>query len=121
MIVGPTSPTPAFKIGEKTDDPLAMYLSDIYTISANLAGMPGISIPCGFTKAGLPIGLQILARAVRGGEAAADRPHVRARNRLAHAPAEVVKHDFTTEAQRTQSGQSPFSSLCSLCLCGELS
>jgi aspartyl-tRNA(Asn)/glutamyl-tRNA(Gln) amidotransferase subunit A len=61
-VITPTSPTPAFKIGEKTGDPLKMYLSDIYTISANLAGIPGISIPCGFTKAGLPIGLQILAR-----------------------------------------------------------
>jgi len=61
VIVGPTSPTPAFKIGEKMDDPLAMYLSDIYTIGANLAGIPGLSIPCGFTHAGLPIGLQILA------------------------------------------------------------
>jgi aspartyl-tRNA(Asn)/glutamyl-tRNA(Gln) amidotransferase subunit A len=61
VIIGPTSPTAAFKIGEKTSDPLAMYLSDIYTISANLAGIPGISIPCGFTKAELPIGLQILA------------------------------------------------------------
>jgi aspartyl-tRNA(Asn)/glutamyl-tRNA(Gln) amidotransferase subunit A len=61
VVIGPTSPTAAFKIGEKTSDPLAMYLSDIYTISANLAGIPGISIPCGFTKARLPIGLQILA------------------------------------------------------------
>jgi aspartyl-tRNA(Asn)/glutamyl-tRNA(Gln) amidotransferase subunit A len=61
VIMGPTSPTPAFKIGEKVDDPLAMYLSDIYTIGANLAGIPGISIPCGFTLGGLPIGLQILA------------------------------------------------------------
>jgi aspartyl-tRNA(Asn)/glutamyl-tRNA(Gln) amidotransferase subunit A len=60
-IVGPTSPTPAFKIGERSTDPLAMYLADIYTISANLAGLPGISIPCGFTKTGLPMGLQILA------------------------------------------------------------
>ena len=60
-LVGPTSPTPAFKIGERSADPLAMYLADIYTISANLAGLPGISIPCGFTQAGLPIGLQILA------------------------------------------------------------
>lgn len=59
-IVGPTSPTAAFKIGERVTDPLAMYLADIYTISANLAGLPGISIPCGFTKAGLPIGFQIL-------------------------------------------------------------
>jgi aspartyl-tRNA(Asn)/glutamyl-tRNA(Gln) amidotransferase subunit A len=60
VVVGPTSPTPAFKIGEKADNPLRMYLSDIYTISCNLAGIPGISIPCGFTKSGLPIGLQIL-------------------------------------------------------------
>ena len=61
VIMGPTSPTPAFKIGEKVNDPLAMYLSDIYTISANLAGLPGVSVPCGFTKSNLPIGLQILA------------------------------------------------------------
>jgi aspartyl-tRNA(Asn)/glutamyl-tRNA(Gln) amidotransferase subunit A len=60
-LVGPTSPTPAFKIGEKADDPLAMYLSDIYTISANLAGITGLSLPCGFTASGLPIGLQIQA------------------------------------------------------------
>lgn len=60
-IVGPISPTAAFKIGEKSDDPLSMYLSDIYTIGANLAGIPGMSVPCGFTSAGLPIGLQILA------------------------------------------------------------
>ncbi|HEV3079513.1 MAG TPA: Asp-tRNA(Asn)/Glu-tRNA(Gln) amidotransferase subunit GatA [Gemmataceae bacterium] len=61
VIMGPTSPTAAFKIGERIDDPLAMYLVDIYTISCNLAGLPGISIPCGFTRAGLPVGLQILA------------------------------------------------------------
>ncbi|MGO9470471.1 MAG: Asp-tRNA(Asn)/Glu-tRNA(Gln) amidotransferase subunit GatA, partial [Isosphaeraceae bacterium] len=61
VVLGPTSPTPAFKLGERTSDPLAMYLSDIYTITANLAGIPGISIPCGFTRAGLPIGLQLLA------------------------------------------------------------
>jgi aspartyl-tRNA(Asn)/glutamyl-tRNA(Gln) amidotransferase subunit A len=61
VVMGPTAPTAAFKIGEKTDDPLAMYLSDIYTIGCNLAGIPGMSIPCGFTKTGLPIGLQILA------------------------------------------------------------
>jgi aspartyl-tRNA(Asn)/glutamyl-tRNA(Gln) amidotransferase subunit A len=61
VVMGPTAPTPAFKIGEKSGDPLAMYLSDIYTIAANLAGNPGVSIPCGFTKAGLPIGLQIMA------------------------------------------------------------
>ncbi|MBN2453715.1 MAG: Asp-tRNA(Asn)/Glu-tRNA(Gln) amidotransferase subunit GatA, partial [Candidatus Omnitrophica bacterium] len=62
-IVTPTSPTAAFKIGERMDDPLAMYLSDIFTIPANLAGIPGISIPCGFTSSSLPIGLQIMARA----------------------------------------------------------
>jgi aspartyl-tRNA(Asn)/glutamyl-tRNA(Gln) amidotransferase subunit A len=61
VVMGPTSPTAAFKIGEKTGDPLAMYLTDIYTISCNLAGIAGISIPCGFTKTNLPIGLQILA------------------------------------------------------------
>lgn len=62
-ILTPTSPTPAFKIGEKKEDPLSMYLSDIFTIPVNLAGIPAISIPCGFTSKGLPIGLQILAKA----------------------------------------------------------
>jgi aspartyl-tRNA(Asn)/glutamyl-tRNA(Gln) amidotransferase subunit A len=61
VVMGPTSPTAAFPIGERVDDPLAMYLADIYTISANLAGITGISISCGFTKTNLPIGLQILA------------------------------------------------------------
>ncbi|MBL7198127.1 MAG: Asp-tRNA(Asn)/Glu-tRNA(Gln) amidotransferase subunit GatA [Candidatus Omnitrophica bacterium] len=60
-IITPTSPTPAFKIGERLENPLSMYLSDIYTISANLSGIPAISIPCGFTKGRLPIGLQILS------------------------------------------------------------
>ena len=62
-IMMPVSPTTAFKVGEKVDDPLTMYLSDIYTIAANLAGVPGISIPCGFDQDNLPIGLQILAPA----------------------------------------------------------
>jgi aspartyl-tRNA(Asn)/glutamyl-tRNA(Gln) amidotransferase subunit A len=62
VLVTPTSPTVAFKIGEKIDDPLQMYLSDIYTISANLAGIPGISVPCGLSSVGLPIGIQILGR-----------------------------------------------------------
>ncbi|MCX5707005.1 MAG: Asp-tRNA(Asn)/Glu-tRNA(Gln) amidotransferase subunit GatA, partial [Candidatus Omnitrophica bacterium] len=61
-VITPTAPTAAFKIGEKVEDPLKMYLSDIYTISANLAGIPAVSIPCGFTKKGLPVGLQILAK-----------------------------------------------------------
>ncbi|MBD3290371.1 Asp-tRNA(Asn)/Glu-tRNA(Gln) amidotransferase subunit GatA [candidate division KSB1 bacterium] len=60
-LITPTSPTTAFKIGEKTDEPLAMYLSDIYTVTANLAGIPGMSIPCGTDENGLPIGLQLLA------------------------------------------------------------
>ena len=58
-ILTPTSPTTAFKIGEKSDDPLAMYLNDIYTVSANLTGTPGISVPCGLSSEGLPIGLQL--------------------------------------------------------------
>lgn len=62
LIVTPTAPTPAFKIGEKADDPLSMYLSDIFTIPANMAGIPAISIPCGFSKDGLPIGLQMMAK-----------------------------------------------------------
>ena len=61
-IITPTSPTTAFKIGEKSDDPLAMYLSDVYTASANLAGIPGVSVPCGLSSAGLPIGLQLVGR-----------------------------------------------------------
>jgi aspartyl-tRNA(Asn)/glutamyl-tRNA(Gln) amidotransferase subunit A len=61
-LLAPVAPTAAFKKGEKSSDPLAMYLSDIYTISLNLAGLPGISIPCGFTRAGLPIGLQIIGQ-----------------------------------------------------------
>ena len=81
VIAGPTTPTAAFPVGEKVSDPLAMYLSDIYTISANLAGIPGLSLPCGFTRGGLPIGLQLLAppfaeesllRAARMYEAATD-------------------------------------------------
>ena len=63
VILGPTSPTPAFKFGEKTENPLAMYLSDIYTISCNLAGIAGMSIPCGFTAGNLPVGLQLLSPA----------------------------------------------------------
>src|SRR5438876_885146 len=62
VIVGPTSPTPAFKLGEKVDDPLAMYLADIYTVTANLAGIPGVSIPVGTTKEKLPIGMQIFGK-----------------------------------------------------------
>jgi aspartyl-tRNA(Asn)/glutamyl-tRNA(Gln) amidotransferase subunit A len=62
LLITPTTPTAAFKIGEKSDDPLQMYLSDIYTTSANLAGIPGISIPIGKNSENLPIGLQILSQ-----------------------------------------------------------
>ena len=62
VILTPTSPTPAFRIGEKVDDPLTMYLSDIYTIPCNLAGIPGISVPCGLSPDGLPIGAQLLGK-----------------------------------------------------------
>jgi aspartyl-tRNA(Asn)/glutamyl-tRNA(Gln) amidotransferase subunit A len=65
VIMGPTSPTAAFKLGEKASDPLQMYLSDIYTIAVNLAGLPGMSIPCGFDKRGLPVGLQIIGNYFR--------------------------------------------------------
>jgi aspartyl-tRNA(Asn)/glutamyl-tRNA(Gln) amidotransferase subunit A len=81
VILGPVTASPAFKLGEMVDDPLAMYLVDLYTVPANLAGIPGISIPCGFTSAGLPIGLQLqgppleeerLLRAARMYEGATD-------------------------------------------------
>jgi aspartyl-tRNA(Asn)/glutamyl-tRNA(Gln) amidotransferase subunit A len=62
LLFAPTTPTPAFKVGEKTDDPLEMYLSDIFTISCNLAGTCGMSLPCGFTESGLPVGLQLMGR-----------------------------------------------------------
>jgi aspartyl-tRNA(Asn)/glutamyl-tRNA(Gln) amidotransferase subunit A len=62
VVAMPTSPVPAFKIGERVADPLQMYLADIFTVSANLAGLPAISIPCGFTNGGLPIGLQLTGR-----------------------------------------------------------
>ena len=61
VLVGPTSPTVAFRLGEKTDDPLAMYLSDIFTIPSDLSGMPAISIPCGLSE-GLPVGFQIMGK-----------------------------------------------------------
>jgi len=62
VILSPTSPSPAFRLGEKSNDPLAMYLSDIFTITANLVGIPGISLPCGKTPQGLPVGLQFLGK-----------------------------------------------------------
>ena len=64
VLVSPTSPTTAFAIGEKADDPMAMYLNDIFTIPANLAGVPAISVPCGLDDAGLPVGIQLTAPAL---------------------------------------------------------
>jgi aspartyl-tRNA(Asn)/glutamyl-tRNA(Gln) amidotransferase subunit A len=68
-IVTPTAPTAAFKLGEKTGDPLAMYLADIYTVTASLAGICGVTVPCGKTKAGLPVGMQVLAAHLNEGTA----------------------------------------------------
>jgi len=65
VIIGPTSPTTAFRLGEKSGDPVQMYLSDIYTIAVNLAGLPGMSVPCGFDTKGLPVGLQIIGNYFR--------------------------------------------------------
>jgi aspartyl-tRNA(Asn)/glutamyl-tRNA(Gln) amidotransferase subunit A len=62
VLCSPIAPTPPFRLGEKVDDPLAMYLSDVYTLPASLAGVPAMSVPCGLSKAGLPVGLQIIAR-----------------------------------------------------------
>ncbi len=62
VIAMPTSPTPPFRLGEKTGDPLQMYLADVFTVSANLAGLPGVSVPCGFSSDGLPIGFQLMGR-----------------------------------------------------------
>jgi aspartyl-tRNA(Asn)/glutamyl-tRNA(Gln) amidotransferase subunit A len=62
VVAMPTSPTAAFEIGERVADPIQMYLADVFTVSANLAGLPAISVPCGFTSAGLPIGLQLTGR-----------------------------------------------------------
>jgi aspartyl-tRNA(Asn)/glutamyl-tRNA(Gln) amidotransferase subunit A len=63
VVATPTTPTPAFALGEKTSDPVQMYLNDIFTVSANLTGLPSISAPCGFSPSGLPIGFQLTGRA----------------------------------------------------------
>ena len=87
VIACPTSPTTAFRIGEKADDPLSMYLSDIFTLSLNLAGICGLSLPCGFDGAGLPIGLQLIAGAFAENASAADRLRLRAGHGVAHQKA----------------------------------
>jgi aspartyl-tRNA(Asn)/glutamyl-tRNA(Gln) amidotransferase subunit A len=68
-IVTPTAPTPSFKLGEKSGDPVAMYLADIYTVTASLAGICGVNVPCGVTRAGLPVGMQVLAAHFQEGKA----------------------------------------------------
>ena len=99
LIAGPVTATPAFKIGEKSGDPLAMYLVDLYTVSANLAGVPGIAFPCGFSTSGLPIGLQLQAppfqeeRLLRGA-------HVPTSDRLAHAAAAALTGSRNTDGHR---------------------
>ena len=81
-ILSPTAPTTAFRLGEKVDDPLAMYANDVFTLPCNLAGLPGMSLPCGFSKSGLPIGLAASGKALRRGHRAARGPGLRAGPRL---------------------------------------
>jgi aspartyl-tRNA(Asn)/glutamyl-tRNA(Gln) amidotransferase subunit A len=69
VIALPTSPVGAFRIGERVEDPLSMYAADIFTVSVNLAGLPATTVPCGFTSEGLPVGLQLTARAMDDGAA----------------------------------------------------
>jgi aspartyl-tRNA(Asn)/glutamyl-tRNA(Gln) amidotransferase subunit A len=63
MILSPVSPTVAYRIGQQISDPLAMYLADIYTVSVNLAGLPGVALPCGFGEGGMPVGMQLIGEA----------------------------------------------------------
>ena len=93
-VIAPTTPTTAFRIGEKTDDLLAMYLSDVLTLSASLAGIAGVSVPCGFDGGGLPIGLQIIGPAFDSHCAARRRAYQRAW--LAHAPPAAVSGGETS-------------------------
>ena len=83
MLLTPVAPTPAFKIGEKTDDPLQMYLSDIFTIPVNLAGTCAMSLPCGFSGAGLPIGLQLIGKPFGEADHPAGGLRLRAGHRVA--------------------------------------
>ena len=88
----PVAPTTAFKLGEKTNDPLTMYLSDIFTISVNLAGLPGMSMPCGYDANSLPIGLQFIGAALQRGNNFARRRRVRAHRRIQAARHPQSRH-----------------------------
>ena len=90
LIAGPVTSTPAFKIGEKSDDPLAMYLVDLYTVSANLAGIGGIAFPCGFSTSGLPIGLQLQGPPFEEDRLLRAAHMFQTGHRLAHAQAAAV-------------------------------
>ena len=91
VIAGPTAPSPAFKLGDKVDDPIQMYLNDIYTIGANLAGLPAISVPCGFVDS-LPVGLHLVG------------PHFAEASLLRCAHQYQLQHpDFIRPARRTSS------------------
>ena len=92
VIAGPVAPTAAYRIGEKIDDPLAMYLGDLYTVSANLAGLPGISIPCGFTRGGSAHRPATAGAADARGTTAAGRVHVPTGDGLAYAQAPADEH-----------------------------
>jgi aspartyl-tRNA(Asn)/glutamyl-tRNA(Gln) amidotransferase subunit A len=101
-LLTPVAPTPAYRVGEKTDDPMQMYLGDIFTVTANLAGICGLSVPCGLTAAGLPVGLQILGPAF--GEETVLRwatPTSRRRTGIAAPPAD--SRDFTEEVMEYES------------------
>ena len=93
IIVTPTSPTAALRIGEKTSDPLQMYLSDIFTISVNLAGVPAISVPCGFTSDNLPVGLQFIGKHFDEEAIFKGRICLRAGDGLAHEETAAMKYE----------------------------
>ena len=97
VIVTPTAPTTAFKLGEKTQDPLEMYLSDIYTISINLAGLPALSLPCGFDGEGMPIGMQIIGKHFDEATIASRRASLRAVDGMAQKKAQIKNSELKME------------------------